>query len=1075
MLKLIDIKKDYPTSSMTVHALKGVSIDFRTSEFVSILGPSGCGKTTMLNIIGGLDRLTDGDLIINDRSTKDFKSRDWDVYRNHRIGFVFQSYNLIPHQTVLSNVELALTIAGIDKATRREKAKIALAKVGLADQTHKRPNQLSGGQCQRVAIARALVNDPEILLADEPTGALDTETSKQIMDLIQEISKERLVIMVTHNQELAAEYSTRIIRLLDGLLVSDSNPMSEAEIAGANKVLIQDTATHSDNGQPATADSADQISTAPLPSAYHEQAKTTAAKEKAKMSFFTAFRLSLSNLFTKKARTIMVAIAGSIGIIGISVVLSVSWGITGFIQNMQEDMLSGNPITIAETGFNLNALMQEQGVSVRNFEMNWQGGRTAINVNDTVASLIRRMDDVEDIFVENEITQDYIDYILYFARENPDILAEVMLGFGLNFTNNIFANFTPAQNHYTDGQPLLQSLASIRAIYSAILDASAFDDFAPFIASLENPFSPLPQNEDFVLNQYDMIAGRFATEKDEVMIIVQRGTRLSDLFLAQTGIFSQNEFMNMVIEATYHHEDNMNHFRDPYAPPYGNRRHHFSFTDLGDDGVYFDHLNDGAGGHLEFMFYPSATVFRTHTQGELGNDENGRPILDGQAQIRHLANYNALDPVLRQTIENGGTGLPLRVVGILEPNEDLSFGSLSSGFFYNAALRDFVMQQEYENPSPIVQILQNADNNAITSLINANHRQGGMTQEQVNNLALMLGVMIGLPAGVGIPLDMVLPAEIQFLLGTTRLYDLIGDEIIRTTVEGIYFEFEYVFPYHVLRDTNGNIVLDNNGNVTILPPTTRTNLAAVGSANPFAAMAGMFANMIPPGMGGMFAGSTLTLRELSGQNDSGIPMANFISLYSTTFANTIIVREHLDAWNHYEGYIHFVRPNGEQAMIAYDYRQPISYTDFLGLMINMLTQLVDMITIALISFLSLSLLVSTVMIGIITYVSVVERTKEIGVIRSLGGRKIDVAYLFNAETGIIGFVAGTIGIVITYLLSGLINLIVGYFQPGLVIASFPWFFALLMVGISVFLTVLAGIIPSRSASRKDPVVALRTE
>ena len=396
MLNLKSIRKDYVTSSETVHALKGVSISFRKTEFVSILGPSGCGKTTLLNIIGGLDHYTDGDLVIGGRSTKEYGDRDWDVYRNHRVGFIFQSYNLIPHQTILGNVELALTIAGISKEERIERAKVALDRVGLKGQYHKKPNQLSGGQCQRVAIARALVNNPEILLADEPTGALDTVTSVQIMDLIKEISKERLVVMVTHNPELAEEYSTRIVRLLDGEVIEDTNPMSEEEVS--EELRAEEEALRLDNAT---------LEAMPEAEKKKEIKARRKRREKAKMSFFTAFKLSAKNLLSKKGRTAMVGFAGSIGIIGIAMVLAFSAGIKGYVASMQDDMLSGNPIVISKTAYDFEALTgMMEAEEITEIIDKLEGH---VYVSSLVEYIAKMENDLSSIVMENTITKDYVE------------------------------------------------------------------------------------------------------------------------------------------------------------------------------------------------------------------------------------------------------------------------------------------------------------------------------------------------------------------------------------------------------------------------------------------------------------------------------------------------------------------------------------------------------------------------------------------------------------------------------------------------------------------------------------------
>ena len=457
MLRLTDVKKDYKVADTKVHALKGINLCFRQSEFVSVLGPSGCGKTTMLNIIGGLDGCTSGDLSIHGKSTKKYKDKDWDVYRNRRIGFVFQTYNLIPHQTVLGNVELALTIAGMDKDARMQKAKAALNKVGLSDQYHKRPNQLSGGQCQRVAIARALVNDPEILLADEPTGALDTVTSGQIMELVKEISKERLVIMVTHNPDIAEKYSTRIIRMVDGLIISDTKPYSEKDEATASVAYI-----------------------ASAVEAANAAKKQKIKKEKAKMSFRTAFKLSFRNLLTKKKRTILTSIAGSIGIIGVSLVLAVSFGVQGFISDMQNDMLAGNPITISQSAFDINAIM--------NFSFAEKNEIIKKSGYVNVDSMIKELNDYlstfeDDIRVQNKLDKNYITYL----KDMPQSYWSALnLNYGLDMSSSVYTNFKNGDPMYLSGRET--SITGIQAMSTAVLSkVPEFDKSAALLNSLSSP------------------------------------------------------------------------------------------------------------------------------------------------------------------------------------------------------------------------------------------------------------------------------------------------------------------------------------------------------------------------------------------------------------------------------------------------------------------------------------------------------------------------------------------------------------------------------------------------------------
>jgi len=1109
MLELKKIVKIYKAGELKVMALKGVSLSFRDNEFVSVLGPSGCGKTTLLNLVGGLDRFSDGDLIINGRSTKLFKDRDWDLYRNHSVGFVFQSYNLIPHQTVLGNVELALTIAGLPKKERVAKAKAALIKVGLEDQINKKPNQLSGGQCQRVAIARALVNDPDILLADEPTGALDSETSVQIMGLIKEIASERLVIMVTHNPELAEEYSTRIIKLKDGELVSDSNPLTQEECevldkrreeglkvesAIIDKEFSESITEPEEKTEPFTepliiADPSE--GTKPESNNNSQLKKKAPPTKKAKMSFFTAFKLSVHNLLTKKRRTTMTAIAGAVGIIGISLVLSLSIGLQSFIAEMQEDMLSAMPISITEQAFNINALAGGGGVTHRDIweNLEWQEGR--LHITTTVATLVNQMENMNNIMVQNEITADYVDYIRYLYRTMADdYIATVFMDYGLNLSNNLFTNFVPSLTQRTNAPAQNLSLATIRAIYAAILAESEFDDFAPFIASLEDPFRELPQNEEFILAQYNLVEGsRWATEPGELMLVANRSRRtndgeevfvltLSDLFLAQLGFFTQNQFMDLVFRST----QNIVEHGNEHIIYDGNLKPYFSLDEIKGK---------------EFMFFPNSTVF---TEGDFSaiDSEFGPIFHEGETFIKR-SNSADIPAELR------GTGIPMRIVGILEPRPGeglIDATTLSSGFFYTAALREEIFRMERENPSSIVERLMEVGSiESSASMAGAAGAEAMMLQIMLEQMPPAMFMMLATAADPQDPQnflmdDILLMLDPEFVIRLLDEAEMSPGVTLGTAIEfvrpgfrnfiiyterpdlvrlsGVVFDFTYSFPWHEGYNHN-----------TVATPVRR--FGAAGSVNMMAAIAGMFD--FGGDMGGMmdafFGGATLSLRELSGRNapvrdrdgvltSGGVIMPSSINIYAQTFASTDVIRERLEKWNNdYE--LTFSRPDGTTVTLQADVRGEVTYNFILGFIMGMLNQMVFIITVSLIGLVSLSLIVSTVMIAIITYVSVVERTKEIGVLRSLGARKRDVARLFNAETFIIGMISGLIAITFTYIASAIINAIINVFQPGLVIAVFPIWVAAIMVGLSVFLTLISGLIPSQSAAKKDPVVALRTE
>lgn len=895
MLVLKNVVKDYQAGDEVVHALKGVSINFRKNEFVSILGPSGCGKTTMLNIIGGLDHYTKGDLIINGKSTATFKDRDWDVYRNHRIGFIFQSYNLIPHQTILGNVELALTIAGADKETRIKKAKQALDRVGLKGQYNKRPNQLSGGQCQRVAIARALVNDPEILLADEPTGALDSETSVQIMNLIKEISGERLVIMVTHNPELAKEYSTRIVRLLDGEIIEDTRPYS------------LDDEMNESREEPA-AITAEKVG----------DEKAAGKKERAKMSFFTAFKLSARNLISKKGRTILVGIAGSIGIIGVAMVLAFSAGIKGYVKSMQDDMLSGNPVTITETSYDLNAInslmskeQKKEIVKQPNYAY----------VNGMVEYLAKTNDAAKAFFVKNEITQDYIDYVKNMPK---DYYAAMKFGYGLDLNNNVYTDMKKTAS----GDSENISISALTSSYIKLLEQTRFKDNAKYVTALIPSFEQAPNSVDYIESQYD-VTGKIATEKDEIMLVLDKNDELYDVLLARLGIYPQENFLNLIYKVDESHKKYYDESKEIKS---------FSFDELLDK---------------TFTYYSNNQVY-TETNNP------AKPFT-----------YNFLG-------ENvNGDGLELKVVGILQPKKDISYGCLTSGVYYTEKLTDYVLETEEE--SEIVKYVEGLDENDDVG--------NGLFTEQ----SLILGMYAG---------------------------------------NLITFDYRYTYD----KDESGNpVYVDYTGGVSFASSAGLT--LSVGSSSK-----GLDYGEFKRGI----------IRAIGGNS-----LSNSVTIYPISFDNKDLVTNYLDKWN--------------------DDHAKITYTDTLSLIISLINTMINVVSYALVGFTSVSLVVSTVMIGIITYVSVVERIKEIGVIRSLGGRKKDVSHLFNAETFIIGLLSGAIGVGVTYLLSGIINAILESLTNIPNLAVLPFYQALMMIALSVALTLISGLIPAKSAAKKDPVVALRTE
>ena len=952
MLNLKSIRKDYVTASETVHALKGVSISFRKTEFVSILGPSGCGKTTLLNIIGGLDHYTDGDLMIGGRSTKEYGDRDWDVYRNHRVGFIFQSYNLIPHQTVLGNVELALTIAGISKEERIERAKEALDRVGLAGQYYKRPNQLSGGQCQRVAIARALVNNPEILLADEPTGALDTVTSVQIMDLIREIAKERLVVMVTHNPELAEEYSTRIVRLRDGEILEDTNPMTEEEVATE---IAEEEAI-------AAAELA-ALKALPAEEKAKEIKQKKKRKEKAKMSFFTAFRLSARNLWSKKGRTAMVGFAGSIGIIGIALVLAFSAGIKGYIASMQDDMLSGNPIEIAETGLNTSALNDLMGdmdkTSIEKLT-------DKVYITSTIANLAEMSEKLEKIFAANTITPEYIEYVKAMPKEAYEAM---LISYGINMSTMLFTDFK-----YSNSSDETQHISIQRLVdmYTSVLGETEYKSYSSFIPYLVPSMQQAPNNPDYILSQYDLLGNsEIADEANEIMLVLNPDEEISDLLLAAFGYYTQEEFLAIVDKATSEDPEN--------------------FTSKSVYREYFEY--DELLGKT-FVWYPADTIF-TSSEGDM------------MANMLKNGSYKYNSKFEGENIGKNGT--ELKVVGILTPKDNVSYGSLSAGIYYTEALTNHILET-----------------NKTSTYINE-YLLSERAFEEIG----------ALPFQIPNPADPTNPTSVTLNYSYVYIYDYRYDNPKTPENEAL--------------DENENYV-NKKGYGIISPKQT--------SISPLDLM----------GMGSSSDNNSNKDRDTLIRNLGGNSLANNVLIYPKSFDEKNKVTEYLDAWSDENATIYV---NG--VLIPAEDRAKVTYTDTLEIIIKMLNTMIDVVSYALIAFTSVSLVVSTVMIGIITYVSVVERIKEIGVIRSLGGRKKDVRHLFNAETFIIGSLAGILGIGVTYFISTIVSMILKPFIGYSRIAALPISQAIVLILLSIGLTLISGLIPASSAAKKDPVVALRTE
>ena len=953
MLKLIDIKKDYLMSDETVHALKGVYTSFRDNEFVSILGPSGCGKTTLLNIIGGLDRYTSGDLIINGKSTKDFKDKDWDTYRNHSIGFVFQNYNLIMHISVLANVELALTIAGVSKNERRQRALDALEKVGLSDKAKKKPNQLSGGQMQRVAIARALINNPDILLADEPTGALDSETSIQIMELLREVAKDRLVIMVTHNPDLASKYSSRILNMKDGEIYDDSNPYfgdEEKEI--------------------------------------YEPIKYSKIKLK------TSFGLSFRNLISKFKRTALVVIAGSIGIIGVSTVLAVSNGVKTYIRSMEDDMLSGNPITIEKSAIDVAGLMGafSQTTQANAVKESIEDGK--INIDSMIEYLVEQKDNLEQFALNNTINENYVRFI---EQMPEDYFASMKFEYGIDFKLNFFTtvNMTD-KNNIQNGVNRTLTLKALEDMYTNIVQQTNLGEYASIISLLTDTFYISPSNPDYIASQYNILEGEIATEENEMMIVVSKNRELTDVFLGQLGYYSQDEFVALI---------NKNADKS-VSNPYNNVNVPSSLTykQIMDKEFYYVPYND----NNNFMFPKNNFLTPEQTYDLSG----GTSCVDMPFKYTYeVDNFNALPANAKK----------VKISGILQPKDNVSYGCLETGF---------VVSDKFQK-----QLLNDSkDSYVVTKLKEC---------EQFYN---SLGVNDG-----------------------TKDNQRIDKEIKMKNLYNLIVYYSYTYDYSKAIDVDGNKVIQYdtyNGESSAL---SVINIAG-------GTLGGAFSDVINKLFGNAYSIDSQfenTIRSVGGIGN--IPI--IISIYPTSFDEKYLVTDYLNSWNDENVTIilNATSEYPEEVILTPNDRDRITYNDNLELIITLIGTMIDIITIALLVFTSLALVVSTVMIGVITYVSVVERVKEIGIIRSLGGRKIDISNLFNAETFIIGLSAGVFGVGITYLFSAIINLIINIFAPIGSIILLPPLSALIVILVSIGLTLISGLLPARAAAKKDPVIALRTE
>jgi putative ABC transport system permease protein len=867
MLQLKNITKNYLSGDNEVQALKGIDIEFRENEFVSILGQSGCGKTTLLNIIGGLDRYTSGDLIINGKSTKEFKDKDWDTYRNHSVGFVFQSYNLIPHQTVLANVELALTISGVGKAERKKKAIEALQKVGLGDQLNKKPNQMSGGQMQRVAIARALVNDPDILLADEPTGALDSKTSVQVMEILKEISKDRLIIMVTHNPELAKKYSSRIVKLLDGKIIDDSNPYKSSE----------------------------------------EDVKKARNKKdksgKASMKFTTAVRLSLNNLMTKKGRTFLTSFAGSIGIIGIALILSLSHGMQSYINRVEEDTLSSYPLTIQEASIDVTSMLEAMmgnGEKEEHNDNKIYSRPIVNNILETVSTKLQT-NNLEEFkkYLESGDTniKDYINAIQYEYNLNLNIYKQN--------EDKTYQQVNPSKVFDELGfGEMMESRQSASSMMSGSMAMTQTDVWTEML-----------DNQNLLQSQYDVLAGKWPTKYNEVVLIVDENNEISDYTLYSLGIKDIKEL-----------NESMEKIKNKEKVEAGESES-YSYDDL---------LN-----------YKFKILLNTDYYKESGN------------AWQDMSND---DEYMKNVVDNAEE---ITIVGIIKPNEENVSSSGAGMIGYTKELKEYVINKINETE---------------------------IVKEQKEN------PNINVFTGIEFPENQNSSFDYSQLTDEQRMYMATLSEAELAELMKNYAE-------------NSTATYDSNL-------------------------------------------STLGVVDLN--------RPSTINIYPKDFESKDMITTRISEYNDKQ------TNDGKEENV-------ITYTDIVGVMMSSVSTIINVISYVLIAFVGISLVVSSIMIGIITYISVLERTKEIGILRSIGASKKDVSRVFNAETLIIGLVAGLIGIVVTLLLNIPINMIIKSIVGISNISKLPTAGAIILVVISVGLTMIAGLIPARFAAKRDPVEALRTE
>ncbi len=1003
MLQLKNIVKNYAAGDNVVRALRGIDLQFRQHEFVSILGPSGCGKTTMLNIIGGLDKYSSGDLVIDGRSTRDFKDRDWDAYRNHSIGFVFQSYNLIPHQSVLQNVELALTLSGVSKRERRARAKQALEQVGLADQLRKRPNQLSGGQMQRVAIARALVNNPEIILADEPTGALDTETSVQVMEILKEVAKDRLVIMVTHNPELADTYSTRIIRMLDGNIISDSQPLSDAEKKDCRE---------------------------------EEQRAIFGRKQsvrKPSMSWATSFGLSLKNLFTKKGRTVLTSFAGSIGIIGIALIFAVSNGMTTYINAVQEDTLSSYPLTLEATTVDITTLMQTfMGIDSDDTDAH---DRDAVYSQSVMADMINALNNLDSTENDLKAFKEHLQQKMQ-ETEGENNLSDALTGIQYTYNMDLLVYTKDPDGNiiYSDTEEMLTK--ALRENMG--MDMSAMitmgENMTGMSSSMTMPgmktnlwCEMLPGKDGKPINpvledQYDVIYGSWPNSYDEIVLVVDKNNELDDMTLFAMGLESHDkieESFDIILNGgeidttqkkwTYEEICAKEYRVILNGDCYRLDENTGLYVDLREEETGLRYLYDNALKlKITGIIRPSEKASSTMLSGSIAYTK---------ALTEYIAQKNADSAALAAQKAQPGTdiftGLPFR------ENENLTDADKETAF--RAYIAELTLE---EQAKAYVKILGIPSDEQLTAMVDQQMSQFDrqkMEQTMISALSQQAGMNV---------------KEMEEYILTMS-----DEELESMFCKMLTEQVKKAFAEQVKQQTAGMPTEQLAGALQMALPTYTTEQCAI-----------YYGEILE------FSETTYeeNLRELS---DVDLDDPATINLYASSFENKDILEDVIADYNK-----------------SVEELKQIRYTDYVGIMMSSITTIINAITYVLIAFVAISLVVSSIMIGVITLISVQERTKEIGILRAIGASKRNVSGMFNAETMIIGFTSGVLGVGVTYLLCIVVNIILfALTDIANLKAILPIEIAVVLVIISVLLTLLSGLIPSRSAAKKDPVVALRTE